>query len=88
MAPKKKVPATRTAARRAPPSPAPVHVSRPVESFQFCRSLIRDVPDFPKPGIMFKDITPLLASPRALHIVLDGIAERFIGEQSSKQGSR
>lgn len=26
-------------------------------------SLIRDVPDFPKPGVMFKDITPLLASP-------------------------
>jgi adenine phosphoribosyltransferase len=44
------------------------------------RSLIRDIPDFPKPGIGFKDITPLLASPRALHIVLDGIAERFIGE--------
>ena len=34
----------------------------------------------PKPGIVFKDITPLLASPRALHVVLDGIAERFIGE--------
>jgi adenine phosphoribosyltransferase len=48
--------------------------------FDFCRSLIRDVPDFPRPGIVFKDITPLLASPRALHIVLDGIAERFIGE--------
>ena len=27
--------------------------------------LVRDVPDFPKPGIMFKDITPLLAEPRA-----------------------
>lgn len=27
---------------------------------------IRDVPDFPKPGILFKDITPLLAAPRAL----------------------
>ncbi|PID50822.1 MAG: adenine phosphoribosyltransferase, partial [Propionibacteriales bacterium] len=26
-------------------------------------SLIRDVPDFPKPGVTFKDITPLLASP-------------------------
>jgi adenine phosphoribosyltransferase len=51
-----------------------------MSSFEFCRSLIRDVPDFPRPGIMFKDITPLLASPRALHIVLDGIAERFIGE--------
>ncbi|MCL2448326.1 MAG: adenine phosphoribosyltransferase [Polyangiaceae bacterium] len=41
---------------------------------------MRDVPDFPSPGILFRDITPLLASPRALHIVLDGIAERFIGE--------
>jgi adenine phosphoribosyltransferase len=55
-------------------------VTRPVSSFEYCRALIRDVPDFPKPGITFKDITPLLASPRALHIVLDGIAERFIGE--------
>jgi adenine phosphoribosyltransferase len=55
-------------------------VTRPVSSFDFVRSLIRDVPDFPRPGIVFKDITPLLASPRALHIVLDGIAERFIGE--------
>jgi len=49
-------------------------------SFDYCRALIRDVADFPRPGILFKDITPLLASPRALHIVLDGIAERFIGE--------
>jgi adenine phosphoribosyltransferase len=48
--------------------------------FELARSLIRDVPDFPRPGIVFKDITPMLASPRALHIVLDGIAERFIGE--------
>jgi adenine phosphoribosyltransferase len=80
----KKAPAARRAVRRAPPAsaaPEPrMQVSRPVESFQLCRSLIRDVPDFPRPGIMFKDITPLLASPRALHIVLDGIAERFIGE--------
>jgi adenine phosphoribosyltransferase len=50
------------------------------QRFDLARSLIRDVPDFPKPGIVFKDITPMLASPRALHIVLDGIAERFIGE--------
>jgi adenine phosphoribosyltransferase len=51
-----------------------------MEAFAYARSLIRDVPDFPKPGILFKDITPLLASPRALHVVLDGIAERFIEE--------
>ncbi len=70
---------TTTAARRAPAQLLP-SVARPMSSFEFCRALIRDVPDFPKPGIVFKDITPLLASPRALHIVLDGIAERFIGE--------
>lgn len=32
---------------------------------------IRDVPDFPKPGILFKDITPLLADPHALRTTLD-----------------
>jgi len=80
---KKRAPAKsakkKPAARRAPPQALP-SVARPMSSFEFCRALIRDVPDFPKPGIVFKDITPLLASPRALHIVLDGIAERFIGE--------
>jgi adenine phosphoribosyltransferase len=80
MPPKKKKKApTKKAARRTPSQVLP-SVARPMSSFEFCRALIRDVPDFPKPGIMFKDITPLLASPRALHIVLDGIAERFIGE--------
>mgnify|MGYP000049651291 CR=1 FL=1 len=46
----------------------------------FLKSYIREVPDFPKPGIMFKDITPLLADPKGFHIVLDSLAERFIGE--------
>jgi adenine phosphoribosyltransferase len=79
-------PAKRTATKRparrraAPPLPPLPAVARPVASFDFCRSLIRDVPDFPRPGILFKDITPLLASPRAFHIVLDSLAERFIGE--------
>lgn len=41
------------------------------------RALIRDVPDFPKPGIMFKDITPLLKSPVALTHVVCGLAEPF-----------
>ena len=40
---------------------------------------IRNIPNFPNPGILFKDITPLLAEPRAFHIILDSIAERFIG---------
>jgi adenine phosphoribosyltransferase len=65
--------------RKNAPKAIPL-VARPVASFDFCRSLVRSVPDFPSKGVLFKDITPLLANPRALHIVLDGIAERFIGE--------
>ncbi len=38
------------------------------------RRLIRDVPDFPKPGILFKDISPLLADPAALRLCLDLLA--------------
>jgi adenine phosphoribosyltransferase len=34
-------------------------------------SLIRDVPDFPKPGVVFKDITPLLASPTGYRAAID-----------------
>src|SRR5262245_48171539 len=36
---------------------------------------IRDVPDFPKPGIVFKDITPLLQDPRAFAATIDQLAE-------------
>jgi adenine phosphoribosyltransferase len=46
----------------------------------YAKSKVRDIPDFPTPGILFKDITPLLADPRAFHIVLDSLAERLIGE--------
>ena len=38
-------------------------------------SYIRDVPDFPKPGILFKDITPLLQSPVGLRTSIDQLAE-------------
>jgi adenine phosphoribosyltransferase len=41
------------------------------------RQFIRDIPDFPKPGILFKDITPLLAEPRAFQHVIEQFAERF-----------
>jgi adenine phosphoribosyltransferase len=37
-------------------------------------SKIRDVPDFPKPGIVFKDIMPLLADPRSLRETVDQLA--------------
>jgi len=41
------------------------------------RALIRDVPDFPKPGIMFKDITPLLRDPKGLDASVELLAEPF-----------
>jgi len=40
---------------------------------------IRDIPDFPRPGVVFKDITPLLADPVAFHGAVDGLAEPFAG---------
>ena len=40
-------------------------------------TLIRDVPDFPKPGILFKDITPLLADPAGLALAVELMANPF-----------
>jgi adenine phosphoribosyltransferase len=39
---------------------------------------IRDIPDFPKPGILFKDITPLLASPVAFHTAIHRMVEHYL----------
>ncbi|MFN9534953.1 MAG: adenine phosphoribosyltransferase [Pseudanabaena sp.] len=48
------------------------------------KSIIRDIPDFPQQGIMFRDITPLLAHPQGLTAVIQGFktktAELNIGE--------
>ncbi|MBE9165657.1 adenine phosphoribosyltransferase [Tychonema sp. LEGE 06208] len=40
------------------------------------KSLIRDIPDFPKPGIMFRDITTLLSNPQGLSYTIDSLAEK------------
>jgi adenine phosphoribosyltransferase len=41
------------------------------------RSLIRDIPDFPKPGILFRDVTPLLGNGPALRACLGQLCERI-----------
>ncbi len=41
---------------------------------ELLRSLLRDIPDFPRPGILFKDITPLMADAGALEIAVQGLA--------------
>jgi adenine phosphoribosyltransferase len=45
------------------------------------KALIRDVPDFPKPGILFKDITPLLADPAAFGYACARMAAHFATRQ-------
>lgn len=47
------------------------------EKIKFLKSLIRDVPDFPKKGIVFKDITPLLLNPGGLKTAIELIAEKW-----------
>src|SRR5947208_3241622 len=44
------------------------------------KSLIREVLDFPKPGVNFFDITTLLKDPSGLRAVIDGLCQRFAGE--------
>lgn len=47
---------------------------------------IRDIPDFPKPGIVFKDITPLLANGPAFREAIDRLAEPFRGKVDAVLG--
>jgi len=48
------------------------------------KAYIRDVPDFPKKGILFKDITPLLRAPEALKFTVDALAAPFRRERVTK----
>ena len=44
-------------------------------------SYIRAIPDFPKPGILFRDITPLLGDPKAFEETIERMAELVRGEK-------
>jgi adenine phosphoribosyltransferase len=48
--------------------------------------LIRDIPDFPKPGIVFKDITPLLADRDALRATVEQLCDGFAGRVDTVLG--
>jgi adenine phosphoribosyltransferase len=47
------------------------------------RSVIRSIPDFPKPGIMFRDVTPLFGNPEAFRQVVDTLAAAFVARKPS-----
>ncbi len=59
-------------ARRAMPSP-----SLSIASAEDLKKRIRDIPDFPKKGIVFKDITPLLADPSALSMAVEFLTQPY-----------
>jgi len=42
---------------------------------------IRNIPDFPKPGIQFKDITPLIKNPMMLRLAVNQLIHPFLGEE-------
>ena len=46
---------------------------------QRLKDKIRDIPDFPKPGIIFKDITPLVKDPAALRLAVHQLVQPFLG---------
>ena len=48
------------------------------------RNIIRDVPDFPKKGIIFKDITTLLSDAKSYQRMVDLIANRYVGSRIDK----
>ena len=47
------------------------------ELTRLVKSRVRDVPDYPQPGVVFKDITPLLADGKAFNAVVDGLAALY-----------
>ncbi len=48
----------------------------PISYFMDLKSLVRDIPDFPKPGILFRDITTLLRDPEGLRYTIDFLAQK------------
>src|SRR3954470_4482971 len=54
--------------------------NRMPDSIQALKTLIREIPDFPKKGILFRDITPLLADPSGIALAVELLANPFRGK--------
>jgi adenine phosphoribosyltransferase len=60
--------------------PQPSSTTRPLTpELQRARGLVRGIPDFPQKGILFRDVTPLLADHKATAAVVDALAEPWAG---------
>lgn len=56
------------------------------ERAQTVRGMLRQVPDYPEPGVLFRDITPLLASPEGFGAVIGYFADLFVGRVDAVAG--
>jgi adenine phosphoribosyltransferase len=64
--------------RATPVTPASPPITEPTASpAQYIREHIRTVPNWPAPGVMFRDITPLLANPRVFRVLIDQFVHRY-----------
>jgi adenine phosphoribosyltransferase len=63
-----------TSIETPPGAVSAVRPSARAAAAEVLRTHVRDVPDFPQPGVVFKDITPLLATAAAFGVVLDALA--------------
>lgn len=62
---------------------SPVRHQRPQQG-AWWKDLIRDVPDFPSVGVVFRDITPLLGDPTAFDAVVEALASAFVSKHVDK----
>lgn len=58
----------------------------PVDLTELVRSHVREIPDFPAPGVLFRDITPLLADGDAFGALIRGLADKYRGEVDAVAG--
>ena len=54
-----------------------------MSDFEFS-NLIVDIPDYPEPGVIFKDVTPLLSDPQGFAAAIDTICDHFMGRGVTK----
>ena len=73
------VPLNAAPSNPAPLSPAPLTAPLTAPIGEVVASRLRDIPDFPVPGVTFKDFTPLLSDGPALRAVVQDISRRYAG---------
>src|SRR5512136_3444361 len=59
-------------------------MTKECSSMEDLKNIIRDIPDFPKKGIIFKDITTLLADAQSFQKMIDLLSHRYVGKKIDK----